>query len=142
MTNMFQRFVVLISVVTCFVFTAGCGGSATVGTVSGTVTFDGQPLADGTIAFNSVDGSSPTAGGKITNGSYSVEVSKGPQKVIINSAKVVGSRPAYAGDPNSPMIDITQEILPEKYSSPLKTELTVEVSGKSITKDFPLSSKP
>lgn len=139
---MFQRFLAFFGVVVCCIGLAGCSGDAALGTVSGKVTLDGQPLADGTIAFNSVDGKSPTAGGKITDGNYSVEVPKGAQKVIINSAKVVGTRPAYEGDPNSPVINITEEILPEKYSSPLKTELTVEVSGKSMTKDFPLSSMP
>jgi hypothetical protein len=142
MTSMYQRFLGFFSVVICSAFLGGCGGDSSVGIVSGKVTLDGQALVDGTIAFNSVDGKSPTAGGKITDGNYSVEVPKGAQKVIINSAKVVGTRPAYEGDPNSPVINITEEILPEKYSSPLKTELTVEVSGKSMTKDFPLSSMP
>lgn len=119
----------------------GCGGKGGVGTVSGTVTLDGQPLADGLITFIPADGNSPTAGGKIAAGSYSVEASRGSQKVVINATKVTGSRKAYANDPNSPVITTTAEILPKKYSDALTTELTVEVKGGSNTADFNLTSK-
>lgn len=118
----------------------GCGGKGGMGTVSGKVTLDGQPLADGLITFVPADGNSPTAGGKIKDGVYSVQASTGSQKVVINASKVTGSRKAYADDPNSPVITTTKEILPEKYSSAPTTELKVEVKGGSNTANFDLSS--
>lgn len=123
--------------------TAGCGGGGVpTGTVYGKVTVDGQPLADGTISFNPLDGNTPTAGGKITNGTYSVAVPRGNQKVLISSPKVTGSRKAYETDPNSKMVETYQETLPVKYTNPFETPLSVEVNGGSVKKDFELSSKP
>jgi hypothetical protein len=126
----------------CLLLFAGCSGGARTGTVSGNVTVDGQPLADGTISFNPIDGNTPTSGGKITNGSYSVEVPTGAQKIIISAQKVTGSRAAYEGDPNSPRINITAEILPKKYSEAATTELTLDVKRGSNKKDFTLSTMP
>jgi hypothetical protein len=124
----------------CLVLLAGCSGSG--GTVSGNVKVDGQPLAEGSISFNAVDGNSPSKGGPIKDGAYSVaDVRPGTQKVVINAPKVTGSRPAYAGDPNSPQIKVTEETLPRKISDPAQTELTVEVNGNT-KKDFDLSTKP
>lgn len=118
----------------------GCSGKGGMGTVSGTVTLDGQPLADGLISFIPADGNSPTSGGKITNGAYSVQASRGAQKVVINATKVTGSRKAYADDPNSPVITTTAEILPKKYSDAMTTELTVDVKAGTNKADFQLSS--
>lgn len=118
----------------------GCSGKGGMGTVSGNVTLDGQPLADGLISFIPADGNSPTAGGTIKNGAYTVQASRGAQKVVINATKVTGSRKAYADDPNSPVITTTAEILPKKYSDALTTELTVEVKAGSNKADFQLSS--
>jgi hypothetical protein len=122
---------------------AGCSGDAQTGTVSGMVKVDGQPLAEGTISFNPVDGNSPTSGGNIINGSYSVSnVPAVAQKVIISAPKVTGSRPAYPNDPNSPQIKTTAETLPKKYSDPLQTELTLDVKAGNNAQDYSLSTMP
>jgi hypothetical protein len=121
---------------------AGCsGGGVKTGKVYGTVTVDGQPLADGTISFNPLDGNTPTAGGKVTNGAYSVVVPRGNQKVLVSAPKVIGSRKAYEGDPNSKMIDQYQETLPVKYTNPFETPLTVDVNSGAVKADFEISSK-
>jgi hypothetical protein len=123
---------------------AGCGGKGIkTGTVYGKVTLDGQPLAEGTISFTAVDGSTPTAGGKITDGNYNVAaVPRGTHKVLISSPRVKSSRKLYAEDPNSPVVNEYEETLPTQYTNPFETPLSVEVNASSVNQDFNLSSTP
>jgi len=118
---------------------AGCGGEAGPTTVSGIVKVDGQPLAKGAISFAPVDGQSTTSGGAITDGAYSVKVPKGMQKVSISAPKVTGTRKLY-DTPDSPTMEITEEALPAKFNT--ATELTLDVTGGSVKKDWDLSTTP
>jgi hypothetical protein len=64
---------------------AGCGGGSGA-TVTGTVTFNGQPVESGTISFFPEDGKSAPAGGEVHNGSFSVKnVSPGKNRVAVSS---------------------------------------------------------
>jgi hypothetical protein len=64
---------------------AGCGGGSGT-TVTGTVTFNGQPVESGTISFVPEDGKSAPAGGEVRNGSFSVKnVSPGKNRVEVSS---------------------------------------------------------
>jgi hypothetical protein len=68
---------------------AGCGGGGGA-TVSGSVTYDGQPVGDGTITFLPADGKGPTVGGPIAGGRYSVSgVLPGAKVVQITAVKAV-----------------------------------------------------
>lgn len=128
----------LLMIAACFgLFAAGCSSNADVGQVSGTVTLDGQPLATGLIRFVPVDGQSPTADTAISDGAYSATVPPGDKRVEITSAKVVGKRKAY-DTPDSPMIDITGELLPARYNT--RTELTLTVVAGDQQKEFALES--
>jgi hypothetical protein len=67
---------------------AGCGGNA--GSVSGAVTYDGQPVGDGEVTFMPADGVGPIAGGKIKAGKYTVEgLTPGPKIVQVVAVKAV-----------------------------------------------------
>jgi hypothetical protein len=116
---------------------AGCGDN-TMGTVSGTVSFDGTPLKTGAIQFVPVDGNTATAGAVITNGTYSAQVPVGQKTVIINGAKVVGKKKLYDA-PQSPTMDVVEELLPAKYNT--KTTLTLDVKPGANPNDFTLDSK-
>ncbi len=128
----------LFAVAAASIAVSGCGSSVT--TVSGKVMFDGQPLANGTINFVPADGATATAGGKIENGTYSVQMPPGKKKVQVSATKVVGRRVVYEGDPNSPVIDNVQEIIPPQYH--VNTILTGDAKAGSNTQDFDLKSKP
>jgi hypothetical protein len=66
----------------------GCGSNA--GSVSGEVTYDGQPVGDGMISFLPADGKGPAAGGTIAGGQYTVEnLTPGPKVVQIEAVKAV-----------------------------------------------------
>lgn len=54
-----------------FALAAGCSDSGA--TVSGQVTYEGEPVKQGYITFAPADGKGPVAGGAITDGRYTVE---------------------------------------------------------------------
>ncbi len=65
----------------------GCGKPSS---VSGRVTYEGENVADGTITFLPADGKGPSAGGKITDGRYTVSpITPGRKLVQIVSVKKV-----------------------------------------------------
>jgi hypothetical protein len=121
----------------CLLAAAGCDRSAT--RVTGKVTVDGTPLADGAVRFIPLDGKAPTAGGTIEDGEYSVDNAPVTTvRVEITAPKVVGKRKAY-DTPDSPTIDVIKESLPEKYN--LKSELKRELTRGENELNFDLKTK-
>jgi hypothetical protein len=113
----------------------GCG-EIKMGEVSGTITYDGKLVEQGSIAFIPVDGSGQTAGSSIKDGKYLAQkVWVGMTKVRIMGAKVTGQK-RMIDDPNSPLVTTSAEYLPAKYNK--ETELTYEVRPGVQTKDFDL----
>lgn len=121
---------------------AGCGTSVKtpeMHSVSGVIKLDGTPLKSGTINFTPSDGKKPTAGGTVTNGNYTVQVSPGSSKVSISSPKVAGTRKAY-DTPDSPTIEIIEEAIPAAYN--VNTTLEHSVTGSRRDVNFDLKSSP
>jgi hypothetical protein len=113
----------------------GCGQA--LGTVSGTVTVDGQPLAKGVISFVPADGNGAPITAEIKSGSYAVQAVAGRKTVQISAPIVTGQRKEYnAAD--APLVDITEESLPPKYNS--ESELTFDLNRGSQTKDWSVQS--
>jgi hypothetical protein len=113
----------------------GCSSEAPQAELTGTVTYDGTPIADGAITFQPKDGQSSSAGSLIKDGQYSCKVPPGTSTVSITASKQVGKKKLY-NTPNSPEMPITKELLPAKYNE--KTELTYDaVPGKHV-KNFDL----
>ena len=64
----------------------GCGGSSN--RISGSVAFDGRPVADGSITFIPEDGKGPTDGSPIREGRYQIKgITPGRKMVQIARAK-------------------------------------------------------
>jgi hypothetical protein len=122
----------------CCVLIVGCAKKSNRGTIAGTVTLDGVPVKSGVIRFVPADGLTATADSIITDGKFSASVPPGEKKISISAPKVTGQRRVYE-TPDSPMIDVVQELLPAKYNA--KTELAWTVTVGSQEKDFPLTSK-
>ncbi|MBA2117839.1 hypothetical protein [Bremerella alba] len=119
---------------------AGCRVSSdTNARLSGTVTLDDQPIANGSISFLPVDGNTATAGTRIENGKFEIMMPPGSKRVEITGIEVVGQKPAYEGDKNSPLVDITRDIVPSRYNT--KSELLVDVDSGEANQDFRLVSK-
>ena len=113
--------------------------------VTGAVTLDGQPLADGAISFIPVGGpTGPTVGGgsAITNGQFSIDrehgLVPGTYNVSINSRVQAGTN-KLPGLPKS-KAESQKDIIPANYNS--KTTLTAGVKkGGSNAFTFDLQSK-
>jgi hypothetical protein len=125
----------------------GCSGSGDElprEPISGTVTLDSQPLADGAIQFTPVQGA-PTAGGSpIKDGQFSIDrehgLVPGNYKVAVNAASkhTESQKPAEPGRPNR--ADRPKETIPMKYNA--QTTLTAEVKkGVSNYFKYDLQSK-
>lgn len=116
---------------------AGCSTDSSHGTVTGTVTLDSGPLEKGLIRFVPADGQTATADATIENGAFTARVPVGEKRITISAPKVVGKRKMYE-TPDSPMVDVVQELLPERYN--VRSELTITVAGGEQVQEFALSS--
>ncbi len=121
-------------------FAVGCSGDAKSGVVTGNVTFDGAPLKLGIIRFDPIDGHAATAEAIITDGKFSAQVPPGEKRVSITSPKVVGKKKMY-DTPDSPMIDLTEELLPKHYNANSDLKLTVKLGRQDAAANFDLKSK-
>lgn len=119
--------------------TSGCGDDSNRVGVSGTVTVDGEPLEQGSVAFIGENGSA-VAAGPVRNGSYTLRqtanaegIEPGQYKVRIESWKV---------QPGEPQDDGTfaagEAAIPEKYMDAEKSGLTATVPDGNY--DFDLKS--
>jgi hypothetical protein len=106
--------------------------------ITGKVTLDGTPLQEGKIRFVPADGQGPTAEAVITAGSYEVALLPGAKKVVIEGWRKVGEEKVTPDDPSSPMIDIMDPIVPERYNK--NTELSCEI-GAGGEQNFTLVSE-
>jgi hypothetical protein len=115
---------------------SACNRGPAVGKVAGEVTLDGAPLKDGNILFTPIDGQGQTAGDKITDGKFTVDVPVAKMQVQITASEVIGQEPAYLGDPKSPMIPKLRELVPQRYNA--QSELTLDVKPGPQTVKFDL----
>ena len=120
-------------------FAGGCSGEAR---VSGTVTFDNQPLNTGVVSFHPV-GTGPVALGKIDDsGRYTAVVGSGAGlppgdyvvTVVANEPLIPPKDPRMAPSPG-------KRITPEKYATKEKSDLKYTVTSGSNTIDLSIRSK-
>lgn len=118
--------------------------------VSGTVTMDGQPLANATVRFEPAQGTTGTTSWGITDstGYYKLRKANGLEGSHAGRFKVVIAKFARAdGSPFPPDVDGAtaaaegKEHLPPKYSDADRTELSAEVPKEGKKIDFALKSK-
>jgi len=103
-------------------------------TVTGRVTFDGQPLANGFVQFVPVGSKASPESGRIANGLYRLESTAGKMTVHILSTRLTGKMDPVMGTA------IEEMFIPQRYNS--KSELTSEVvADKANSIDFSLTSQ-
>lgn len=119
----------------------GCGGGQTGPVrypVTGTVTFDGNPLPDGDVQFIPADGKGPTDAGKIVAGKFSLETTAGKKKVSIQATREDPKNMVPSGIDPGKMEPAREDYIPAKYNT--ATELTADVpKGGSSSLDFKLT---
>jgi hypothetical protein len=135
---MMARWVWLIGLV----LLAGCGRSSDIQRVivSGKVSYQGQPIADGAILFTPVKGTKgPAAAARIENGAYQAAIAGGVP-VGTHRVEVLAFR-ASSGSSQSSGSQVFQmakeQFLPKQYNRESTLTATVDDNGKQ-TKDFEL----
>ena len=123
----------------------GCGGDSGPerAEVSGSVTFAGQPIETGSIAFIP-DGatSGPSVGGSIRDGMYHIPRSEGPvigtHRILIQATRPTGQQveAGEGADDPAAMVDEVEMYIPERYNR--NSELTADVQPGSNQFDFAL----
>ena len=114
----------------------GCNGPVIL-TVEGEVSYEGEPIADGYIAFVSTDPHVVDAGATIANGKYKMEVQQGPKKVVLTATREEGEIDPAMGARRR------FSYLPAEYSSEDSTILTVTIAKDGKRQfDFHLTKPP
>jgi hypothetical protein len=119
--------------VACLIL-AGCNTEPKTYPVSGTVTFNGQPLKEGDISFHPADPAVSADAGKIVDGEFHFQAKPGSKRVEVRVSQVVPGRTTPMGGP------LRLEIIPTQYND--ESRLTAEVSSGGGNKyDFKLQGK-
>jgi len=127
---------------------SGCGGSGA--TVSGMVTFEGEPVNNGRISFLPTDGKGPAEGAAIKDGRYRLDIlTPGSKMVKIEAVKQVqvnwsslegqqAYEEAKAKGTLSALLDTNDLISPDAIGN----NQTVKVVSGKQTFDFELRKSP
>jgi len=109
----------------------GCSG-ATTATVSGSVTFNGQPVERGAISLWPEDGKGSVAGAGIENGRYTIErVAPGVKIVRLTAPVALGT--TGKDDYGNP-VETRVELMPPAWGQASKERLTV--TAPATAQDF------
>ena len=118
------------------VLLVGCGNS-NLGQVSGTVTLDGEPLADATLIFTPRTGGRPAAGRTDSQGRYELIFDRNSAGAQLGEHVVeITTADEIANDDDT--VETIPEKVPAKYN--FNTELTATIEAGSNVFDFPLES--
>ena len=113
----------------CCLLAIGCGGAAGPATyqVTGTVTFQGEPVAEGQIALRDPEGIRPSAGGKIEKGKFAFRSQPGRMQVDITARRETGRFDESNPGEKTPLLE---QFIPARYNT--QTELEREIqAGKN-----------
>jgi hypothetical protein len=136
----FFRLLASISLISAFVvFAAGCNREKLpkLGTVTGRVTMDGQPVPEATVIFESTkEGESPSLGKTDADGRYELYYSRGHKGATPGEHVVRISTYNVPGDDGG---QVQKETIPSRYN--VKSELKTEVKrGRNVDVNFELKS--
>lgn len=120
---------------------AGCGsnGGPDIADVYGTVTLDGQPLADATVTFKP-EKLRASIGVTDESGDYELLFKTNTPGALIgpHSVYITTERDPSGGEGVSPLVSASAEKLPPRYNN--ESELSAEVTSSGGRFDFDLSS--
>jgi hypothetical protein len=132
-----QRFAMLalIGAANVGLLTAGCSPSGPkTYLVSGSVTLDSKPIAEGYITFSPQQRGETPVAGKIEEGQYAIYATAGVKRVSIQASHFIG--------PENPIMGLRakEQYIPERYN--LESMLSETVSPTVENQfDFELTSK-
>jgi hypothetical protein len=119
---------------------AGCGGPTTI--VTGAVTLDGQPLEKAIVQFQPErENDRPAFVLTDASGRYRVAVTPVPFRIVILCQRVAGQRKDEF-NPDGPLVDFFEDVVPEEYMTWETTPLRVEPqAGRTTVADFSLPAR-
>ncbi|WP_145265289.1 carboxypeptidase-like regulatory domain-containing protein [Calycomorphotria hydatis] len=111
------------------------------GTVSGTVTLDGEPLPNAQLMFTPRGEGRPSTASTDENGMYKLAYTAGKKGALTGSHRVsiTTAVDQYSDEATGKRVEAVEEKLPAKYHQ--KSELTAEIQEGSNTIDFSLESQ-
>lgn len=118
------------------VLVSGCGRQDGLVDVRGIITYDGKAVEDGIISFVPEDGLAATAEAVISDGHYAAHMTTGRRRVEIKGFKVVGQRQLGGEGMGGPLVNVRQQVLPERFNA--NTTLSCDVTPAVHTYDFSL----
>jgi hypothetical protein len=136
LTNKFSLFTFFILFAVLINAIAGCSGSPATARVTGTVTFDGKPLANAGVEFLPEDGSRSSFGETDASGKYELKFSASAIGAIPGKHKVVIRTGSSDDGVDRESSGGKKETLPARYNS--ASELTAELKGGNNVVDFDL----
>jgi hypothetical protein len=104
----------------------GCGsGEPNTYRVTGDVTWQGSPIADGDIIFTPQDGAAAPQAGKIVAGHYDVRATQGPNRIEIYATRESSqSDPVMNAKPR-------EQFIPGKYNSQSTLSASVQAADNN-----------
>ena len=116
--------------------------------VSGSVTYQGQPLGDAQIRFMPTKGTqAPVSGAAVGDGKYVVDgkggVPVGTHRIEITAYRIDPNYKPPAGEAAQFVNDLEgpprEQYIPEKYNRNSELEITIETGSDDVTRDFDLT---
>ncbi|WP_165069689.1 hypothetical protein [Paludisphaera rhizosphaerae] len=111
--------------------------------VWGDVSLDGKPVEQGTITFDSIDGSAP-AQAEIKDGRYDLPAASGPvsektYKIRINAPVKTGKTVPNVMPTGGPTMDVLAESIPEKFHAKSSIQKTISPDASKNEFSFKLT---
>jgi len=139
-----SRLCAAIGMIVAVALITGCGGGEDVGNraeMKGKVTFDGTPVAQGTLILFPVSGPGNKVSAPITDGAYEVPRAKGPDiggkyRVQVFAFEPLPA-PAGGAEADAEAASATRQIIPPQFNQ--QSTLELDVDSAEIEKDFTLS---
>jgi hypothetical protein len=101
----------------------GCGGHSKQYDISGTVTYQGQPIAEGQIVFVDAKGVEPASAGPIIGGTYHLRTTAGEKRIRITATRKTGE---MLDDGNGARYSKRVDLIPPQYNTATKLTCTVD----------------
>ncbi len=114
-----------LSIVTTCLVASGCGPRDTRVECSGTVTYAGQPVEEGSIGFFPLAGGGRSEGAVITAGRYTARVLPGRHRVEIRGSRPLAGKAIVSDMPSG----IREDFIPAAFNDASKLEVEIPATG-------------
>jgi hypothetical protein len=116
--------------------------------VEGNVTIDGKPFTNGAVTLIPTEGGAPSYGGTDAQGHYSLEtgnkagVKPGTYKVVLQKFETGKVDPRDEEGRNTQNMAPAKALVPEKYSKPETSDITLTIPSADGKYDIHVKTKP